>query len=418
MAEPMKVGLIGTGGISNRHMIPYLDRPDRVRLTAVCDVVESLAQEYAKKAGVEAIYLDFNEMLRDADIDAVDICTGHSSHAPLAIAAAKAGKHVIVEKAMAHTLQGCKDMIEAADKAGVTLMVAQHLRYSPEARAVKRFIDEGNLGEIRAARTHTLGGGGGDRRPNDWMKDGKAGGGVMLVQSVHHLDLLRFYVGNVKRVMGISRSIQPNFLNDADDLVAATLEFENGAVGDLLASWSTPVSPEGMSYMIFGSEGTVHSTPPTIEQSLDAPVRQFGTIMYSVRDEEQEKGTGERNGVRSPAASPYQGATRNNDASTDLSTVADKRHRPAQRRLFHQRNPALRGVLQDGQGAHQQRPGQPRDDEDHLWHFRVVPDGQGGGPQRPLTRTPNGHPDVPKKSALVTGDSGLGQLLLPGHRGP
>ena len=289
MAEPMKVGLVGTGGISNRHMIPYLDRPDRVRLTAVCDVVESLAQEYAKKAGVEAIYLDFEEMLREADIDAVDICTGHSSHAPLAIAAAKAGKHVIVEKAMAHTLQGCRDMIEAADKAGVTLMVAQHLRYSPEARAVKRFIDEGNLGEIRAARTHTLGGGGGDRRPDDWMKDGKAGGGVMLVQSVHHLDLLRFYVGNVKRVMGISRSIQPNFLNDADDLVAATLEFENGAVGDLLASWSTPVSPEGMSYMIFGSEGTVHSTPPTIEQSLEAPVRQFGTIMYSVRDEEQEK---------------------------------------------------------------------------------------------------------------------------------
>ena len=288
MAEPMKVGLVGTGGISNRHMIPYLDHPDRVRLTAVCDIVESLAQEYAKKAGVEAIYLDFDKMLRKADIDAVDICTGHSSHAPLAIAAAKAGKHVIVEKAMAHTLQGCRDMIEAADKAGVTLMVAQHLRYAPEARAVKRFIDEGNLGEIRAARTHTLGGGG-DRRPDDWMKDGKAGGGVMLVQSVHHLDLLRFYVGNVKRVMGISRSIQPNFLNDADDLVAATLEFENGAVGDLLASWSTPVSPEGMSYMIFGSEGTVHSTPPTIEQSLEAPVRQFGTIMYGVRDQEREK---------------------------------------------------------------------------------------------------------------------------------
>ena len=288
MAAPMKVGLIGTGGISNRHMIPYLERPERVRLTAVCDIVESLAQDYAKRAGVDEIYLDFEEMLQKADIDAVDICTGHSSHAPLAIAAANAGKHVIVEKAMAHTLQGCKDMIEAADKAGVTLMVAQHLRYSPESRAVKRFIDEGNLGEIRAVRTHTLGGGG-DRRPDDWMKDGKAGGGVMLVQSVHHLDLLRFYVGNVKRVMGLSRSIQPNFLNGADDLVAATLEFENGAVGDVMASWSTPVSPEGMSYMIFGSEGTVHSTPPTLDQSLEAPVRQFGTIMYGVRDKAQEE---------------------------------------------------------------------------------------------------------------------------------
>ena len=289
MAAPMKVGLIGTGGISNRHMIPYLERPDRVQLTAVCDIVEPLAQEYAKKAGVDEIYLDFEEMLQKADIDAVDICTGHSSHAPLAIAAANAGKHVIVEKAMAHTLQGCKDMIEAADNTGVTLMVAQHLRYSPESRAVKRFIDEGNLGEIRAVRTHTIGGGGGDRRPDDWMKDGKAGGGVMLVQSVHHLDLLRFYVGNVKRVMGLSRSIQPNFLNGADDLVAATLEFENGAVGDVMASWSTPVSPEGMSYMIFGSEGTVHSTPPTLDQSLEAPVRQFGTIMYGVRDRKREE---------------------------------------------------------------------------------------------------------------------------------
>ena len=289
MSAPMKVGLIGTGGISNRHMIPYLERPDRVQLTAVCDIVEPLAREYARKAGVDEIYLDFEEMLRKADIDAVDICTGHSSHAPLAIAAANAGKHVIVEKAMAHTLQGCKDMIEAADKAGVTLMVAQHLRYSPESRAVKRFIDGGNLGEIRAVRTHTIGGGGGDRRPDDWMKDGKAGGGVMLVQSVHHLDLLRFFVGNVKRVMGLSRSIQPNFLNGADDLVAATLEFENGAVGDVMASWSTPVSPEGMSYMIFGGEGTVHSTPPTLDQSLEAPVRQFGTIMYGVRDRKQEE---------------------------------------------------------------------------------------------------------------------------------
>ena len=289
MAAPMKVGLIGTGGISNRHMMPYLERPDRVQLTAVCDIVESLAQDYAKRAGVDEIYLDFEEMLQKADIDAVDICTGHSSHAPLAIAAANAGKHVIVEKAMAHTLQGCKDMIEAADKAGVTLMVAQHLRYSPESRAVKRFIDEGNLGEIRAVRTHSIGGGGGDRRPDDWMKDGKAGGGVMLVQSVHHLDLLRFYVGNVKRVMGISRSLQENFLNDADDLVAATLEFENGAVGDLMASWSTPVSPEGMSYMILGSEGAVHSTPPTLDQSLEAPVRQFGTIMYGVRDRAREE---------------------------------------------------------------------------------------------------------------------------------
>ena len=146
MATPLKVGLVGTGGISNAHMTAYLNHPDRVQLTAVCDIAEPLAQEYAKKTGVEAVYTDFDKMLREADIDAVDNCTGHAQHAPLTIAAAEAGKHVIVEKAMALTVQECRDMIAAADKAGVTLMVAQHLRYSPEARAVKSFIDEGKLG--------------------------------------------------------------------------------------------------------------------------------------------------------------------------------------------------------------------------------------------------------------------------------
>ena len=74
-------------------------------------------------------------MLRNADIDAVDICTGHAQHAPNTIAAAEAGKHVLVEKAMSNTLQGCRDMVEAADKAGTTLMVSQQLRYSADATA-------------------------------------------------------------------------------------------------------------------------------------------------------------------------------------------------------------------------------------------------------------------------------------------
>ena len=72
MASPLKVGLVGTGGISRAHMTAYLEHPDRVQLTAVCDVVEPAAQEYAKKTGVEAVYTDFDKMLREADIEAVD----------------------------------------------------------------------------------------------------------------------------------------------------------------------------------------------------------------------------------------------------------------------------------------------------------------------------------------------------------
>ena len=285
MSKPLKVGLVGTGGISNRHMAAYLEHPDRVQLTAVCDVVEPLAQEYARKTGVEAIYLDYEQMLREADIDAVDICTGHNLHAPQTIAAAEAGKHVIVEKAMSNTLQDCRDMIEATDKAGVTLMVAQHLRHSPEAIAAKRFIDEGNLGDIHAARTHVIMSG----AQKSWMNDAKAGGGVLQVNSVHHIDLLRYYIGNVKRVTGICKTVQPQMTNGAEDLAAATLEFENGAIGDMFASWTTYLSPVGSSYMILGSKGSMHSTPVSTAND-NAPVRHFGVVMYGFKEDvEREK---------------------------------------------------------------------------------------------------------------------------------
>lgn len=281
MSKPLKVGLVGTGGISNRHMDAYLRHPDRVRLTAVCDIVPTLAEAYARKAGVKTVYTDLDEMLANADIDAVDICTGHASHAPLAIAAAQAGKHVLTEKAMALDLDGCRGMIEAADNAGVTLMVAQHLRYSPEARAVKRHIDEGRIGIVQAARTHVIMQG----PQKSWMNDAAAGGGVLLLNSVHHLDLLRYYVGNVKRVSAFMRSVQPQMVGGAEDLVAAALEFENGAIGDVLACWTTYVARNAPSYTVIGSAGTIQSTPPQLGGDADTPVRHFGAILFAEKEE-------------------------------------------------------------------------------------------------------------------------------------
>ena len=308
MSNPLKVGLVGTGGISNRHITAYLEHPDRVQLTAVCDIDEPRAQEYAKRAGVEAVYTDFDKMLREADIDAVDNCTGHAQHAPLCIAAAEAGKHVIVEKAMALNVQECRDMIAAADKAGVTLMVAQHLRYSPDAAAVKRFIDEGKLGDILAVRTHHISRGGRGGR-GVWMADAKQGGGILQVQQVHHIDLLRYYVGNVKRVTGVCKTLQARMVNGAEDLVVANLEFENGAIGDVFGSWTTHLSPEGVSYMVFGSNGTIHSTPPGMPRD-DSPTRHFGTIMFALNEE-----AGDRQRWQTPPFEPI------DTSSTDLPSA-------------------------------------------------------------------------------------------------
>ena len=277
MATPLKVGLLGAGVISNSHLRAYLEHPDRVQLTAVCDMAEPRAQEFAKKAGVEAVYTDFDKMLREADIDAVDNCTFHPQHAPLTIAAAEAGKNVIVEKPMATSVQECRDMIAAADKAGVTLMVAQNLRYSPYAAAVKRFIDEGKLGDILAVRTHLIGRGG-SREGYERYADAKLGGGTLQAVQVHHIDLLRYYVGNVKRLTGVCKSLGPGMLNGAEDMVVAALEFENGALGDLFAGPGE--TPERTSYMVFGSNGTIHSTPETLPEH-----EHFGTIMFALKEE-------------------------------------------------------------------------------------------------------------------------------------
>ena len=284
MSKPLKVGLVGTGRIANRHMAPYLEYPDRVRLTAVCDVVEPAARDYAKRAGVDDVYLDLDDMLRHADIDAVDICTRHDLHAPQSMAAARTGKHVLVEKAMANSVRECRDMIEAADRAGVTLMVAQHLRYSRHATAAKRFIDDGGLGEIQAVRHQSTSGGNMRDDTGHWMRDAKyAGGGSLMVTVVHHLDLLRYFVGNVKRVTAICRTLQPHRLNGAEDEVTAILEFENGAIGNVFTKGGA-FSPEPAHYRLFGTKGTLASTPP--EPTRKMAITQFGRHRVALNTDE------------------------------------------------------------------------------------------------------------------------------------
>ena len=337
-------------------MTPYLEHPDRVHMVAVCDMVEPLAQAYAKDAGVDTVYTDLDDMLRNADIDAVDICTGHAQHAPNTIAAAEAGKHVLVEKAMSNTLQGCRDMVAAADKAGVTLMVSQQLRYSADATAVKALVDKGKLGDIQGVRNHIIMQG----PDKSWMNDGSLGGGVLLLNSIHHIDLLRYYVGNVKRVMAFCKAFQPQMVNGGEDLFTATLEFENGAIGDIFASWTSYLTPEHASYLLLGSEGTIHSGP-YIGDGPRSPFAHFGTMMAAYKEELDPSNESDRRRRIHPEFEPI-----------DTSWTNMPSYNYFVNEVLH-----FEECVQDRQRTDHQRPGQHRIDEGCLRHFRVVPDGQG-----------------------------------------
>ncbi len=281
---PLRIGLIGSGGISRAHMPAFLEHRDEVELVAVCDIREEAAQAYAADAGVDpsAVYTDAAELLARDDVEAVDIATIHSAHHGNAIQAAKAGKHVLLEKPMACSVQEARDIVSACDDNGVTFMVAQMLRYLPHYQNVKRIIEDGELGDIWACRADSwfgaaLPGSMTSMNRGDWWGfDGKRnGGGSVMMVSTHQVDLLRYFVGNVVRITARTWGDHPLMKNGAEDRAVATFEFDNGAMGTLLSSYSAR-TPWMYQSLILGTKGTIYTEPPLEGNVIDqhhAPAR-------------------------------------------------------------------------------------------------------------------------------------------------
>jgi Predicted dehydrogenases and related proteins len=260
---PLKVGLIGAGNIAGAHLLAYKQFPEQLQLKAICDVLEENAQARAREMDIQAIYSDPLKMIREADIEAVDICVPPDQHAELAILAAEAGKHVLVEKPMACSLEDCKRMLAAAQENAVTLMVAQDQRYTPSYQGLRRLIQQGELGTIRAVRFDSMQNARFIGAPGHWTFDGKrAGGGIVMSVAIHRFDLLRFLLGEIKRVSALSRTTNPSFINGAEDFACGLLEFESGAIGEMFATYSGFRMPWGQGLMIFGDRGAIHAISP------------------------------------------------------------------------------------------------------------------------------------------------------------
>ncbi|HEX7064002.1 MAG TPA: Gfo/Idh/MocA family oxidoreductase [Bacillales bacterium] len=188
MTEKLRVGLIGAGGIASAVHVPnYLKFADRVEITAVSDVVKEKAEQLAEEISIPNVYEDYETMLRDAELDAVSICTPNKFHAPAAIAALEAGCHVLCEKPPAMTAAEAEKMAQTAKKAGKILTYGFHYRHSPEAETLRRFIDGGELGDIYAVKVNAV-----RRRgiPGWGVFTNKElqGGGPLIDIGVHMLD--------------------------------------------------------------------------------------------------------------------------------------------------------------------------------------------------------------------------------------
>ena len=141
----LKYGIIGTGGISEKHLSGYSKLSDEVELYAACDIDSNKLQEVADKYSIPHITMDYSELLSMEEIDFVSICLPNYLHAPVTIEAFKKGKHVHCEKPMSMNYQEAQQMMDAKYATGKKLMVGLNNRFTPQSMYVKKYVQDGNL---------------------------------------------------------------------------------------------------------------------------------------------------------------------------------------------------------------------------------------------------------------------------------
>ena len=249
MPRPV-VAILGCGWIARRHAAAAR------RLSAHLDIVfasrsEARARAYAREFCGLAAFDTYERALADPRVTAALVCTPHDRHLPDTLLALSHGRHVLVEKPIARTLEEADRMIDAARAAGRILMVAENFHYMPAVRRVRGFIDEGRLGELRELQLVARG----LRAHTDWRTEAAAmGGGCLIDGGIHYVHTLRHWGGEVRRVFALSpRKTLP--LMSGEDAVSVLTEMEHGVIGFLSNSSSTRGAPALQWSSVSGTHG-------------------------------------------------------------------------------------------------------------------------------------------------------------------
>jgi predicted dehydrogenase len=289
MTKSLNVAMIGGGFMGKAHAMAYAampmffwPAPAIPHRKVVVDVTDVLAEEARQRFGFDEASSDWMATISRDDIDVVDICTPNNVHAEIAIAAAKAGKHIICEKPLARTLEEARAMTKAVKEAGVTNMVAFNYRRTPAVALAKRFIDEGRIGKILNFRGTYLQDWSADPDgPLSWRFQKKiAGSGAIGDIGTHVVDMAHYLVGNISEVNAITktyikeRPIQTGGVDklgasdkktdaplgavDVDDEVLSLIRFETGAVGTLEATRNAYGRNNFLTLEIHGERGSIY----------------------------------------------------------------------------------------------------------------------------------------------------------------
>ena len=280
MANKLRVGIVGAGNIAvSAHLPAYAELTDIVEVVAIADIVPERAQAAAEKYGIPHYFASVEELLANVDVDYIDICTWTAAHAPVCIAAAKAGKNILCEKPLAANLEQGLAMERAVREAGVQFMLAVVTRYMAEAMKCRELYDQGVFGDVYAAKCRYV-----RRRgtPSGWFTDKElAGGGPVLDIGVHAIDRTWYLMGRPTPISctaetsyrigdfqtkGITRWSpfgQGKGVFDTEDSAMVFFRFEGGKTLMAEVAWAIN-GQEANDVVLFGSKAGCTFEPLTV----------------------------------------------------------------------------------------------------------------------------------------------------------
>ncbi|HUG63459.1 MAG TPA: Gfo/Idh/MocA family oxidoreductase [Methylomirabilota bacterium] len=279
----VRTGLIGCGRIAPMHAEALAALP-RSLFTAVCDPFPERAREFAARYGVERVFTDPVAMLTSGEVEAVSVCTPHPTHADLVVAAAEAGVHVLCEKPIAVRLAEADRMIAACRRAGTRFGVVFQRRFWPASQRIRAAIDGGQLGHLTLAECASRLWRSQEYFASDpWRgKWATEGGGVLMNQAVHFIDLLQWFMGPAVEIVGRMATLRHGAYIDVEDTVVATVAFESGALASILAA--TSFEPD------FGFRVAVHGSTGAAVSVWELPEGKQGiNDVWTVRGEEKRR---------------------------------------------------------------------------------------------------------------------------------
>ena len=305
VSEQTRVAVIGVGGIGPVHIEGYR-KLSTVNIVAVCDLDLDRAQIIAQKYDIPKFYQKYADLLADPNIDAVSVCVPNVLHSEIAVAALKAGKHVISEKPMADTLVHAEEIVAAADEAaanGQKFMLGMNNRFNGDTQVLKKAIEAGRLGEIYYAKCGWLRRNGIPGFGGWFTSKAQSGGGPLIDIGVHALDLCLYLMDNPTPV-AVSGSTYAKFgptgkgagnwgverhaaskIYDVEDLAAGLVKMSNGATLVIEASWASHIRADHGPYATLigelggaeigasgGPGAAAAGLPPTIFTELDGQI--------------------------------------------------------------------------------------------------------------------------------------------------